>query len=121
MRKEEEREYVKLYHEFSSSILSLSSRVVGEAVNKGMGYRVAHYAVKEALYYGLFASILREMKNNGTSPEVLKLESAFTVARDHELIGHELIKLVFEHLQTLDKKYIWSIQISKRMREPSDG
>ena len=114
MTKPEEREYHAVCAEMTDKTLMLASQVAADAVKRGVPYRLACHAVKVALYQGLFSSVLRGMKNDHQMPSDLKLEEAFISSTDHEKVAHEIVKVIFDHLQVVDRRYIWAMNIVKR-------
>lgn len=114
MNKTEEKDYRDVCMEMTDQTLALASRIAANAVKRGISYRLACHAVKVALYQGLFGSVLRSMKNDGQLPSALKLEDAFTRSEHHEPVAHEIVKLIFDHLQVVDQRYIWAMNIVKK-------
>jgi hypothetical protein len=114
MTKSEEKAYRDVCTEMTDRTMMLASQVAADAVKRGVSYRLACHAVKVALYQGLFGSVLRNMKNDGLAPQMLKMEDAFISADEHEKVAHEVVKLIFDHLQVVDRRYIWGMNIVKR-------
>lgn len=114
MNKSEEKAYRDVCATMTDKTFMLASQISADAVKRGVPYRLACHAVKVALYQGLFGSVLRSMKNDGTMASSLAMEKAFTNCADHELVAHEIVKLIFDHLQVVDQRYIWVMNIAKR-------
>lgn len=120
MKKDEERDYREVCCEMTDQVLALASRVAGNAVKRKVSYRLACHAVKVAIYQGLFGAVLRQMKNDGKMPSALRMEDAFTSNEHHETVAYEIVKLIFDHLQMVDQRYIWSMNIMKRSRKKDE-
>lgn len=120
MNKAEDRDYRDVCCEMTDQVMALASRVAANAVNRGVSYRLACHAVKVALYQGLFGATLRQMKNDKKMPSSLRMEEAFTASDHHELVAHEVVKLMFDHLQVVDRRFIWAMNIAKRKRTKND-
>lgn len=120
MKKEEERDYRDVCVEMTDQVLALASRVAAKAVERKVSYRLACNAVQVALYQGLFAATLRKMKNNREVPSNLKMEEAFVSADHHEAVAHEIVKVIFDHLQVVDRRFVWAMNIVKRKRTEAD-
>jgi len=120
MTKTEEKAYREVCETMADRTLMLASQVAADAVKRGVPYRLACHAVKVALYQGLFGSVLRNMKNDGLMPSDLKMESAFVSSREHEQVAHEIVKLIFDHLQVSDRRYVWAMNIVKRKAKLED-
>lgn len=114
MTKAEEKVYREVCEVMTDRTMMLASQVAADAVKRGVPYRLACHAVKVALYQGLFGSVLRNMKNDGLAPSDLKMEAAFVSAESHEQVAHEIVKLIFDHLQVVDRRYVWAMNIVKR-------
>lgn len=120
MTKSEERDYKDVCAEMTDRTMALASLVAGQAVKRGVSYRLACHAVKVALFQGLFSATLRGMKNDHKMPSGLKMEEAFVTPLHHESVAHEIIKTVFDHLQVVDRRYIWAMNIAKRKPRPGE-
>ena len=120
MKKEEERQYRDVCGEMVDQVLALASRVAGNAVNRGVSYRLACHAVQVALYQGLFGATLRQMKNDQKLPSALKMEDAYVSSKHHEAVAHQIIKTVFDHLQVADQRSVWRMNILKREKTQND-
>lgn len=120
MTKEEERNYRDVCCEMTDQVMALASRVAANAVKRGVSYRLACHAVKVAIYQGLFGATLRQMKNDKDMPSSLMMEEAFVTPAHHESVAHELVKLIFDHLQVVDRRFIWTMNIAKRKRTKND-
>ena len=120
MDEKEEREYRDVCCEMTDQVLALASRVAANAVNRGISYRLACHAVKVAIYQGLFSATLRQMKNDKDMPSALKMEEAFVTPTHHESVAHEVVKLIFDHLQVVDRRFVWGMNIVKRQRNQND-
>jgi len=118
MNKSDDEAYREVCEEMTDQTLALASRVAANAVKRGVSYRLACHAVKVALYQGLFGSVLRSMKNDGKIPSGLPMETAFTSPKNHESVAHEMVKLIFDHLQVVDRRYVWAMNIMKRDAKP---
>ena len=121
MTKAEEREYHAVCAEMTDKTLMLASQIAANAVKRGVPYRLACHAVKVALYQGLFSATLRQMKNDKGVPSSLKMEDAFTDPDHHEQVAHEVVKLMFDHLQVVDRRFVWGMNIVKRKRTAKDS
>ena len=121
MKKDEERDYRDVCCEMTDQVLALASRVAANAVQRGISYRLACHAVKVALYQGLFSATLRQMKNDKGVPSSLKMEDAFVDPDHHEQVAHEVVKLMFDHLQVVDRRFVWGMNIVKRKRTAKDS
>lgn len=121
MTRSEEKAYREVCETMTDRTMMLASQIAADAVKRGVPYRLACHAVKVALYQGLFGSVLRNMKNDGLAPQALKMEDAFVSAEEHEKVAHETIKLIFDHLQVVDKRYIWGMNIVKRKAKPGEN
>ena len=120
MKQKEENDYRDVCCEMTDQVMALASRVAANAVNRGVSYRLAFHAVKVAIYQGLFGATLRQMKNDKTMPSSLKMEDAFVSAMHHESVSHEIVKLIFDHLQVVDRRFVWAMNIVKRKRASTD-
>jgi hypothetical protein len=120
MTKSEEKAYRDVCANMTDRTMMLASQVAADAVKRGVPYRLACHAVKVALYQGFFGSVLRNMKNDGLAASDLKMEAAFVSAEEHERVAHEIVKLIFDHLQVVDRRYIWSMNIAKRKAKPGE-
>lgn len=120
MNKSEEKAYRDVCERMTDKTLMLASQVAADAVKGGVPYRLACHAVKVALYQGLFSSVLRNMKNDGTVPSDLKMEAAFVSNQHHEQVAHEIVKLIFDHLQVVDRRYVWAMNIVKRKAQAGE-
>lgn len=116
----EARDYRDVCCEMTDQVLALASRVAASAVQRGISYRLACHAVKVALYQGLFSATLRQMKNDKAMPSAMKMEEAYVSPKDHEAVAHEVIKVVFDHLQVVDQRHIWAMNIMKRALRPGE-
>lgn len=114
MNEVEEKAYREVCEAMTDRTMMLASQVAADAVKRGVPYRLACHAVKVALYQGLFGSVLRNMKNDGIVRQNLKMEAAFVSSEEHELVAHEIVKLIFDHLQVVDRRYVWAMNIVKR-------
>jgi hypothetical protein len=121
MSKSEERDYKTVCAEMTDQTLALASRVAAQAVQRGVPYRLACHAIKVALYQGVFSATLRGMKNESDMPQSLKMEEAFVTPSHHEYVAHEIIKMIFDHLRMVDRRYIWAMNIVKRKAKPGEN
>lgn len=119
-KKEEQGDYREVCEEMTDQTMALASRVAANAVNRGVPYRLACHAVKVAIYQGLFGATLRQMKNDKQLPSALQLEEAFRTPAHHEAVAHEVVKLVFDHLQVVDPRFVWAMNTVKRSRTKND-
>jgi hypothetical protein len=120
MSKKDEQEYRDVCLEMSDQTLALASRVIARAVQRGVSYRLACHAVKVAMYQGLFGSVLQAMKNDTEMPSNLKIDKAFSTSKDHEQVAMSMVKLIFDHLQVLDQKHVWRLNIARRELRPGE-
>lgn len=121
MTKSEEREYKRVCAEMTDRTLTLASEVAAQAVQRGVPYRLACHAIKVALYQGVFGATLRGMKNDNDMPQNLKMEEAFVTPTHHESVAHEIVKMLFDHLRMVDRRYIWAMNIVKRKAKPGEN
>lgn len=121
MTKLEERDYKSVCAEMTNRTLMLASEVAAQAVQRGIPYRLACHAIKVALYQGVFSATLRGMKNENGMPQSLKMEEAFVTSSHHEPVAHEIVKMVFDHLRAVDRRYIWAMNIVKRKAKPGEN
>lgn len=112
----DERDYRDVCAEMIDRTLALASLVAANAVKRGVSYRLAHHAVKAALYQGLFGVALRGMKNEKEMPSSLRMEEAFVTPSHHEAVAHEIVKIVFSNLQVSDPRFVWAMNIVKRKK-----
>ena len=115
-----ERDYQDVCAEMIDQTLALASRVAANAVKRGIPYRMACHAVQVAIYQGLFSATLRTMKNERNMPSSLKMEEAFVTPTHHESVAHDVVKVIFDHLQVVDRRFIWAMNIVKRKRTAQD-
>lgn len=121
MTKSEEREYRNVCSEMTDRTLMLASEVAAQAVQRGVPYRLACHAIKVALYQGVFSATLRGMKNESEMPQDLKMEDAFVTPSRHEPVAHEIVKMIFDHLRIVDRRYVWAMNIVKRKAKPGEN
>ena len=121
MTKSEEREYKSVCAQMTDRTLMLASEVAAQAVQRGVPYRLACHAIKVALYQGVFSATLRGMKNDNEIPQSLKMEEAFIAPAHHELVAHEIVKMIFDHLRMVDRRYVWAMNIVKRKAKPGEN
>ncbi len=121
MTKTEERDYKSVCAEMTDRTLMLASEVAAQAVQRGVPYRLACHAIKVALYQGVFSATLRGMKNDNVIPQNLKMEEAFIAPDRHEAVAHEIVKMIFDHLRMVDRRYIWAMNIVKRKAKPGEN
>lgn len=118
MTKDEERQYQDIHGQVLNSLFSKSSVVAGEAVKRGVKYRVACEAIYSAHYQGLFGSALKALQNDGKVATGLTVGDAWNHRAVHELVVHEIIRKAFVHLDILDPRSVWSINILKQKKRP---
>jgi dipeptide/tripeptide permease len=118
--KKHERDYKDVAVEMSSRTMMLASQVVGEAVKRGVNYKVACQAAKVGLYQGLFAAVLRGMKNDGLAASAVNADQAFTDLHGHEQVALQTVYLIFDHLQVLDRRHVWRLNIVRRELKPGE-
>jgi hypothetical protein len=121
MTKSEEREYKNVCSQMTDRTLMLASEIAAQAVKRGVPYRLACHAIKVALYQGVFSATLRGMKNGNEMPQNLKMEDAFITPDRHEVVAHEIVKMIFDHLRAVDRRYVWAMNIVKRKAKPGEN
>lgn len=119
-KNENEQEYKRIFLEMSDQAIMLAAQIVAKAVQRKVPYKIACHAVKVAAYQGLFATVLQSMKCDGTIRSNLKVDEAFGSVEDHQAVCYEAIQLMFDHLQVLDKRHIWSVNIARRRLRPGE-
>lgn len=117
MTKDEDRQYREVFVEMADKTLALASLVAANAVKRGVSYRLACHAIKVALYQGLFAATLRELKNERKLPTSLSLDHAYTHADTHEPVAHEMLSLIVTSLECADRRQTWRANIVRRPRK----
>jgi hypothetical protein len=120
MANKKEQEYARVFREMADQAIFLASRIVGDAVKRGTPYLLACHAVKVAAYQGLFATVLQSMKCDGKIRSNLKINEAFGSVEDHRDVCYEVIQLMFDHLQVLDRRHIWSVNVARRQLRPGE-
>lgn len=116
----DERDYRDVCAEMTDRTLALASLVAANSVKRGVSYRLAYHAVRAALYQGLFGITLRGMKNDREMPSSLQMEEAFVTPSHHEAVAHEIVKVVFSNLKTVDPRFVWAMNIVKRKKRASE-
>jgi hypothetical protein len=117
MTKEEDRQYREIHQQVVDSLFMRSATVAGEAVKRGVRYRVACDAIYAAHYQGLFGAALKTLQNDGTVPMGMPVGEAWGHREVHELVVHEILRKAFGYLDTLDDRYVWSLNILKKKRK----
>lgn len=117
MTKEEERQYREIHQQVVDTLFMRAATVAGEAVKRGVRFRVACDAIYAAHYQGLFGAALKTLQGEGTVPTSLTMNDAWANRGIHELVVHEIIRKAFSYLDTLDPRYTWSLNILKKKRK----
>lgn len=118
MTKDEERQYREIHQQVMDTLFMRSATVAGEAVKRGVRYRLACDAIYDAHYQGLFGAALKDLQNQGKVAIGLTVTDAWVHRGIHELVVHEIIRKAFSYLDTLDDRYVWSLNILKRKKRP---
>ncbi len=117
MNKEEERQYREIHQQVSDSLFMRAATVAGEAVKRGIRYRVACEAIYAAHYQGLFGAALKTLQNEGKVANGMTVNDAWVHREVHELVVHEIMGKAFGYLDTLDSRYVWSLNVLKKKRK----
>ncbi len=117
MTKEEERQYREIHQQVADTLFMRAATVAGEAVKRGVKYRVACDAIYAAHYQGLFGAALKALQNAGSVPTRMTVNDAWESREVHELVVHEIIRKSFSYLDTLDDRYVWSLNILKKKKK----
>jgi hypothetical protein len=120
MPSKSEQEYKRVFHEMADQTIFLASQIIADAVKRGVPYKLACHAVKVAAYQGLFATVLQSMKCDGKIRSNLKIDEAFGSTEDHRDVCYEVVQLMFDHLQVLDKRHIWCVNVARRKLRPGE-
>lgn len=117
MTKEEERQYREIHQQVADTLFMRAETVAGEAVKRGVKYRVACDAIYAAHYQGLFGAALKTLQNEGKVATGVTVNDAWAHRGVHELVVHEIIRKSFSYLDTLDPRYVWAFNILKKKRK----
>lgn len=117
MNKDEERQYHEIHQQVVDTLFMKSAVVAGEAVKRGVRYRVACDAIYAAHYQGLFGAALKELQNEGRIANGITVTDAWVHRGIHELVVHEIIRKAFCYLDILDPRYVWSMNILKKKKK----
>lgn len=117
MTKDEEKQYRDIHQEALNIFFNRASIIAGEAVRKGVKYKVACDAIYAANYQAMFGSALKKLQNDGKVSTSLTVNEAWVNREVHELIVHEVIKKAFGYLDALDDRYYWSMNILKKTKK----
>jgi hypothetical protein len=120
MPTENEREYKRIFTEMADQTIMLAAQIVAKAVQRKVPYKLACHAVKVAAYQGLFATTLQSMKCDGTIRSNITIDEAFGSIEDHRNVCYEVVQLMFDNLQVLDNRYVWSVNVARRLLRPGE-
>ncbi len=113
---DEDRQYREIHQQVVDSLFMKSATIAGEAVRRGVKYRLACDAIYAAHYQALFGAALKDLQNDRKLPTALTVSDAWVNREAHELIVHEIITKAFRYMDTLDDRFVWSINILKKKR-----
>lgn len=116
MTKEEERQYLEIHQQVVDSLFMRAAQVAAEAVARGVKYRTACAAIYAAHYQALFGAALKDLQNDRKVPTGMTMNDAWTDREVHELVVHEVARKVVSYLDTLDDRYVWSVNILKKKK-----
>jgi len=117
MTKEEEHQYREIHQQVVDTLFMRAAVVAGEAVKRGVRYRVACDAIYAAHYQGIFGMALKTLQNEGQVGAGVTINEAWAHRSTHELVVHEIIRKSFSYLDTLDPRYTWSLNILKKKKK----
>lgn len=117
MDDKDERGFRNVCFEMSNRTIALASQIIGEAVAKGVKYKLACNAIKMAMYQGMFSAVLNELKMESKIASDLRVEDAISSPKEHETVAHEIVRLTVDHLRVVDNRYVWSVNIAKRNKK----
>ncbi len=117
MTKDDEKQYRAIHQETLNAVFSRASVIAGQAVKKGVKYKLACDAIYAAHYQALFGSALKKLQNEGKIPTGISVNEAWVHREIHELLVHEIAAKAFSYLDALDERYFWSMNILKKNKK----
>lgn len=115
-KEEEDRQYREIHQQVVDSLFMRSATVAGEAVKRGVRYRVACDAIYAAQYQGLFGAALKALQNDGKIAIGMTVNDAWVHRGVHEQVVHEIVRKTLSYLDTLDPRYVWLVNILKKKK-----
>lgn len=117
MTVDEERQYREIHEQVLGSFLMRSATVAGEAVKRGVKYRVACEAIYAASYQALFSAALKDLQNAGDIDIGVTVTEAWEDRELHEQVSHEIVGEVIRCLSSTDHRHSWSVNILKKKKK----